>query len=235
MFENQYDVAHAIHEYIVTLPSPIRHLVLRPLDYQKPAETSWWLVPNLRQFVYPYSKFFFHQLPNQTEACFIGFSFERGVGGQLKGLVDDALILQSNWYWRRFINDLMAGTLRAPLEAIYKWHPDHPLLSIELYNFDHLHLRLLETRSPDDILVFAIDKDASSLRTVHPGVKQLEALNYVTRLYDLALTMEMSPEFAWYFLRLTFGVQIKFTDMSGPETISHLWHHVLAPWMPLIG
>lgn len=233
-YHNPYAVAHATHQYISNLPSPIRYLHLRPVDYQKPGKTSWWLVPNQRQSVFPYSKFYFHQIPFHSGDLFAGFSFERGVGGQLQGLVDKTLLLQSHWYWRRFLNDVVAGVYYKPLTSLHLWTLVNPKLCIELFDFNQLHLRHLETGVPDDVLLYAIDTDSSSLQTLHHGTGQLAQLNNQSRIYDLILQIEMSPEFAWYFMRFTFGTEIAFSHVQNTQDIAQLWDNVLAPWLPLI-
>ena len=107
-----YRIAHSVHKHIVELPLPVRHLYLQPLNYQTPRRTSWWLVPSQTTPFFRYSKLFFHHIPVFSPDIIAGFSFERGLGGQLAGLVETSMIMKTDWYWRRFMNDVLAGNIQ---------------------------------------------------------------------------------------------------------------------------
>ncbi len=231
-----YDTAHAVHKYISSLPSPIRHLLLRPVNYQQPHKTSWWLVPSQHRPVYRYSKLFFHSLQTYSPNILAGFSFERGVGRQLSDLVDTAFIMQTNWYWRRFINDVLAGVMIEPINTIQRRSHRTVLTVLELYSFNHLRRRTLETSEPDDCLVFQINEDADTITLQREATHQLQVLNQVSSCRDLVLTIEMEPAFSWHMLRFTFGVDVNPHSLyDKKESIINLWRNTLAPWMPLLG
>lgn len=233
---SMYDAAHAVYKTIKTLPSPIRNLTLRSLNYLKPQNTSWWLVPSQQLPIYMYSKLFFHRLQAYSSRMLTGFSFERGVGRQLTDLVDAALIMQPNWYWRRFLNDVLAGSLLEPIHMIQRQSGDTMLLAIELYGFEHLQRRTLETKVPDDVVIFQVNDDANTLKLHEEATQQLQGINQVTNCRDLALHIEMTPAFSWNWLRFTLGVLINPIPIGNQsERIDNLWRDILSPWMPLLG
>ncbi|MDF1516236.1 MAG: hypothetical protein P1S60_20670, partial [Anaerolineae bacterium] len=164
-----YEIAHGIDHYIHQLPSPIRHLMLRPLDISKPRQSSWWLIPGSERTPYRYSKLFIHRQPLYTKDILAGISFDRGLGGQLDGLVDGSLVMQSNWYWRRFLNDLVAGLYNRPVQILQHASQRAPILLIELYAYHRLHKTAWGSRIPDDIVVFAVPGNASSLQLKRQG------------------------------------------------------------------
>ena len=233
---NIFDVARAVHQHMTTLPSPIRHLTLRPVDVQIPRRTSWWLVPTPRLPVFRYSKLFFHRQPVSSPGLLAGFSFERGVGGQLRDIVDPVLLMESNWYWRRFLNDIMAGLYSKPITRIQQQAQSPVLLLLELWNFNHLQRRTFLSRDPDDILVFKVLNEAIELEVQYRANQQLKVLNNVNRCYDLALHIEIEPAFSFHWIRFTFGAElIPPYHLVDNENSKKLWDHLLSPWMPLIG
>ena len=150
--------------------------------------------------------------------------------------VDSALLMQTDWYWRRFLNDVMAGELAKPINTIEKRSNAKQKLIIELYNFNRLHRRLLETKIPDDILVFELEHGPNALATENAGTQQLQTLNDIDRCYDLVINIEMNPDFAWYWMRFTFGVPLSAVYFDkGNGNIANLWDDILSPWMPLVG
>ena len=231
-----YQIAHDVQRHITSLPSPIRHLHLQPLNYQIPRRTSWWMVPTQRMPFYKYSKLFFHHIPAYSPDIIAGFSFERGLGGQLNGLADDVLLLQADWYWRRFLNDVIAGTLSTPVQEVELRTKTEILLIVELYDFIRLHRRHLETKDPDDILIFRMRDGLDKLSVEKAAQRQLQTLESAHRCYDLVINTEIDPDFAWYWLRFTLGVVLpKQYTGTGDDCVARLWSDVLSPWLSLVG
>jgi hypothetical protein len=231
-----YDLAHAVHKHITHLPAPIRHLYLRPLNYQKPRQTSWWLVPDRQLSIYRFSKLFFHRLRFLPSTTIAGFSFERGLGGQLSDLVDSKLIMQSNWYWRRFLNDVAAGNITRSITTIKERLKAELYLAIEFFNFNKAQRRSMETLESDDILLLQITQDLDTLIIHRSQSPQLQDLNTTERCYDLVMAIEMDPIFSWYWLRMTLGVTLNPQHILDQENaIANLWRDQLSPWMPLVG
>ena len=121
IFENNDQAAHAVYRYIDNLrPSPQR-FTLRPYQYQAPAFTEWWFVPSTEWPANRFSKLCFHRYRLAPEYIYIGFYVEQGLGTELVGLPDvkSSQIMQSNWYWHRFLGHMedkeLGGTLREVL------------------------------------------------------------------------------------------------------------------------
>ncbi len=230
-----YEISHAVLETITSLPLPVRHLTLRPMNYQKPRHTSWWLVPSPQLPVYQYSKLFFHNLPDYS-GMLVGFSFDRGVGRQLVNLVDDSLLMQSNWYWRRFLNDILAGNLINPIKSIQRQSDAAMLFVIEQYSFETLQRRTLASKVHDDRVIFQIGDDATSLQLIGEETSLFKEINYAYTCRDLAMQIEMNPVFSWNWLRFTFGVVLNPVPKVNAEGNTELiWQKFLLPWLPLVG
>jgi len=227
---SNYDIAHAVHKHIISQLPPVRHLYLRPLNLYKPRTTSWWLVPSPRLPIFQYSKLFFHRQPAIIPGMLAGLSFERGIGRQLENLVDPVLIMQNNWYWRRLVNDIIAGLYSEPIQLIKNKSQTSLKLLVELYTYNRLQRRTLETMDPDDMVMFRFD-DVNHLMIEHQSQNHLQSLNQVKRFYDLVLNIEMDHANAFYYFRITLAVEI-FPDRALDG--QRLWEDILAPWLPLI-
>jgi hypothetical protein len=235
IYSELHHTAHALYNHITSLSTPIRHLYLEPLDFRHPQKTSWWLVPSRYTPIYRFSKLFLHYIPGCLPGIISGFSFERGLGGQLQGLVDKTLLMGSDWYWRRFLNDIAAGKVSSIIQSIQNHSGRDIYLLVESYQFDRLSRRKLETNHPDDVVVYRLNS-LEDMSLYEPGAQQLQVYNSMTRCYDLVINIEMLPESAWIWFRFTFGTIILEKHVADRQVdVPSLWDEILRPWMPLVG
>jgi hypothetical protein len=97
-------------------------LMALPYNHNKPAESNWWVQPSKKNPAFMYGKFAFEPQPEREGRLFCGLHIEKGFGPPVALLMRTAkqrrLLMHDDWMWHKFISDLRASALDAPVRAV---------------------------------------------------------------------------------------------------------------------
>lgn len=224
--------ARAVDRHIRELRPPVRHLALRPHDYRASSFPEWWLVPGTDRTPWRHGRLCFRRLSATPRTMVAGFYLERGYGRQLAEMLAPEALLDSGWFWYRFLNDALGGAFDAPLRTSLERTGGPLLVHLDLYHFNDRSVA--GQVQPDDRLTFALRDAELVLHPVEPPDDELTFLNYPMQLKDLALQIESLEGVSWYWIDLLIGVHLRYDTPEAPEVwdAAALWHNALAPWLP---
>ena len=105
--DNPMKVAHGIKEHY---DSEKRPFVARPYNRFKPKETVWWVIPSKEWPAHRFAKFMIWRKNNKM---YVGLNIEKGFGNELfeLNLAPKKLVIDNDWIWKKFKQDLTNGNL----------------------------------------------------------------------------------------------------------------------------
>jgi len=246
---NSKEAAQAVYRHISTLPQA-RHLRLLPRgrirrDWSSADFAEWWFTHSLDWPGYRYGRLFLdrvwgppqRRLPGLLRA---GFTLARGFGRQAAGLVPPDLVINSGWFWYRFLSDSMAGVFDTPLRSLLIRCRQPVIVDLALTYFDRHVGRGNETGvpTPNEKLTFTIRDTSLTFDVVREGGDILAPLVSATSLRDLVFRIEGVQDLTWYWIDMHICVQAWY---QGEDTIDGevweatvLWDNALAPWLPWV-
>jgi len=159
----------------------------RPWNMYNPAKSLWWLVPSKRWPAYELGKFVFYE---DKEFMRCGIHIEKGFGKDVLALDSAALkkglIINSDWIWHKFMDDLISGAVNKSAKEVIKQINDGIYITIEAKTANKpsdCDPYLLKAESIEFIL------DNQELRMV-----KSEGINGILNLLKSARGIENIPE-----------------------------------------
>jgi len=248
-YASNKEAAQAVYRHITTLPQA-RHLRLLPRgrarrDWSSADFAEWWFTHSLDWPGYRYGRLFLdrvwgppqRRLPGLLRA---GFTLARGFGRQAADLVPPDLVIDSNWFWYRFLSDSMAGVFDVPLRALLASCRQPVIVDLALTYFDRDPDpgNEIGVRTPNDQLTFAIRDESLTFDVVREGGDILAPLVSATSLRDLVFRLEGVQDLTWYWIDVHICVQAWYqgehTDDGEAWDATTLWEYALAPWLPWV-
>jgi len=246
VYDNNKETAQAVYRHITTLPQA-RHLRLLPRDrirrdWSSADFAEWWFTHNLDWRGYRYGRLFLdrvwgppqRRLPGLLRA---GFTLARGFGRQAAGLVPPDQVIDSNWFWYRFLSDSMAGVLDTPLRSLLARCHQPVIVDLALTYLDRRPDpgHEIAVRTPNDQLTFAIRDESLTFDVVREGGDILAPLVPATSLRDLVFRVEGVQDLTWSWIDVHICVQAWYQgeDTGDGEAwdATTLWDNALAPWL----
>lgn len=232
-YSDNATTAQAVMDHIHALIPPVRHLSLRHDAYLPKGFAPVWLVPVTQWPAYNHGKLIFQKAPEAPETMLCGLHLERGFGRQLATMIAPHLLMGSDWYWRRFISDMLTPTFNDVLRDIQQCSQSPLSVQLTLQHFNTAQDMQVGRRIVHDRLRFLLRDERLLLEPEVEAVAELSVLQSATTVQDLVMRIEATPDLAWHWINLVIGVQVGYGG-SGEDVWSagDLWEHALAPWLP---
>lgn len=243
VFENNDKAAHAIMEYLkISRPSLKDTLSLRPFNRFSTAFTEWWFIHRGAGWpAYRSSKLCVHKFQEPAEESmmlYTGFYVEKGLGKELLGMQDvkQNLIMESDWYWYRFLQQAEDGSLGQPIKRTIDDSQCPVWLCLDAYEFNKVP-KLDSDRQPSgDSIVFATSSVGTDILLSRPGKKILSQLNECRNIRELARQLSAMEDSPYFWINLVIGIHLQYgTEAIGEWGAEEIWHNALEPWSTWVG
>jgi len=114
--DNPMKVAHELKDHY---DSEKRPFAARPFNRYKPKESVWWVIPSKEWPAHRFAKFIIWCKNNKM---YVGINIEKGFGNELfeLNLASKKLVIDNNWIWKQFKQDLANDKLNEILLDVSK-------------------------------------------------------------------------------------------------------------------
>lgn len=233
-YKNPEQVAHALRDKMAMAGwDPIS---ARPWDWARASESAWWVIPSKEWPAFRFGKLYFATdkiVPGKMFCC---FHIEKGADPVILQVSKSArarrLVIEDNWTWYRFMQDMENGkvdealgdisssnqqSVRFGVSGHYISAPDE----FEPYNRD----------LPWDEVTFSISEGAFASTNVKLQADLLGGLAAASSARDVAQMISQleDPRFLW--INIFCGIEIATGDDNGWDVLQ-LYNKVLKPWEP---
>ncbi|MCY6372401.1 hypothetical protein [Clostridium ganghwense] len=213
-YSNQSEAANSFKKF---MSDKNKRYTARPLDRYHPATTRWLLIPSTSCPAYNYGKYSFLI---EDKTMLIGLYVEKGLGPKACGLYDPNQIINRNWIWYQFYEDMKSGKIDEIISEIIKNNQQSIYFSVDGYIDDIAKLEYHYVVYEDRI------------ETIKSSNK-LDNLNQITRISQIPESLSTLEYLDWMWLN--FYIEVPFikndVDNNNLNTISEydLYKNVLEP------
>jgi hypothetical protein len=206
-----------------------KKLVARPWNQYQPEISEWWLVPSNEWPAYKHGKYFFKYGEENSILC--GLYVEKGFDPSVKEYYSSPKgsrqIMQRDWEWFHFLEDLKTGKIENLIRAISRklpvsiefhinggnspdsgsFDPYAPRFGWDKYHFDWL-------KSSQKFKLVEAIKDA----------KLLNELLHIKSFGELSSTLEKFNSSYWLWIDFFIGIRFYFSKADNTDKkINQIW------------
>lgn len=206
-----------------------KHCTVRPYNRFQPEESDWWIIPSRDFPAFHHGKYFFSShRADSPGGVYIGLKVEKGFGGVARGVVSPALVMNDDWIWSRFIDDLGSGKIMEAGRVLERTANVPVLLRIEA--------ALAQDRSADsdrpfgDLLCFEVS-DGLLRATQHQSVRgMLDGVASAASASEIASRLRSLPDLDWTWVSLWIGGMFRLGGPGNGMGAREVADCVLRPW-----
>lgn len=143
-------------------------------------------------------------------------------------------IIQDNWYWQSFLEEVNGESLISATMAIQESADSHVRMLLHAHEFNRVPKEDEPRNFPSDCLEFKIQENSTRLRLIYAAENIISPLNNVVDTGELVDTIsKLDLRFRW--IDWIIGVPFEYGEDSDISWgAGQLWNYMLSPWIPWV-
>lgn len=217
-YSSQKEAANSFKKF---MSDKNKRYTARPWNRHIPNDTRWLLIPSTDWPAYKYGKYSF-LIKDKT--MFIGLYVEKGAPPRLSELHNSDEVMNKNWIWYQFYEDIKSGKIDKTIYELIKNNQQPIYFSVDGYINDIAKLEYHYVVYEDRIETI---KSSNKLDNLN-----LDNLNQITRISQIAKNLSNVEQLDWVWLNFYIEVPFIKNDVDNNSNVLSeydLYKNVLEP------